>query len=90
MPARFAASGCEVLQPAVLVGASAGVLLHNHPSGDPVFELTGREPSPEDREVTRRIAEATKVIGISLLDHIVFTHTGPYTSIAQTLPHLLR
>jgi len=73
----------EVLQPAILVGANALVLMHNHPSGDPT-------PSPEDREVTRRIAEAAKIIGISLLDHIVFTHSGPYTSIAQTLPDLLR
>jgi DNA repair protein RadC len=38
--------------------------MHNHPSGDP-------SPSREDIEVTKRIAEAGKIIGIELLDHII-------------------
>ncbi len=40
------------------------VLVHNHPSGDP-------SPSEEDLEVTRRVAEAGKMLGIELLDHII-------------------
>ena len=37
---------------------------HNHPSGDP-FE------SPEDREVTKRLAECGKILGIELIDHVI-------------------
>ncbi len=40
------------------------VLVHNHPSGDPT-------PSPEDTEITARAAEAGKIIGVQLLDHII-------------------
>lgn len=45
--------------------AAAIILAHNHPSGD-VF------PSKEDREVTRKIKEAGKILGIQLLDHLIF------------------
>ncbi len=54
----------EVMRPAVRVNASAMIVAHNHPSGDPT-------PSPEDVQVTRRIAEAASVFDIKLLDHIV-------------------
>jgi len=40
------------------------VLVHNHPSGDPT-------PSPEDRSVSRQLAEAGKAVGIRVLDHVV-------------------
>ena len=54
----------EVFKPAVLKSAAAVILLHNHPSGDPT-------PSGEDLEITRRLAEAGKLIGIEVLDHII-------------------
>ncbi len=54
----------EVMRPAVRVNATAMIVAHNHPSGDPT-------PSPEDVQVTRRIAEAASVFDIKLLDHIV-------------------
>ena len=45
--------------------ASAGIILaHNHPSGDPT-------PSPEDINITRRIAQAGKLLDIPLLDHVI-------------------
>ena len=44
--------------------ASAIILLHNHPSGDPT-------PSREDVRITRRVYEAGMLIGIELLDHII-------------------
>ena len=44
--------------------ASAIILLHNHPSGDP-------SPSREDERITRRIYEAGALLGIELLDHII-------------------
>ncbi len=54
----------EVFKPAILANAAAIIMAHNHPSGDP-------EPSPEDISVTKQIAEAGKVLCISVLDHII-------------------
>jgi DNA repair protein RadC len=54
----------EVLRDALVTNASALVLAHNHPSGDP-------EPSADDEAVTRRIADAATLVGIDLLDHLV-------------------
>ncbi|NOY64919.1 MAG: hypothetical protein GXO97_05955, partial [Nitrospirae bacterium] len=42
------------------------ILVHNHPSGKP-------EPSDADIEVTNRIIEASRVVGIDVLDHIIIT-----------------
>lgn len=54
----------QVFRVAVGVGASGVILAHNHPSGDPT-------PSPQDRDVTSRVAQAGRVLGIPLLDHLV-------------------
>ncbi len=54
----------EVFRPAIRDAASAVLLVHNHPSGDPT-------PSLEDRQVTNRLTEAGKLIGIQVLDHII-------------------
>jgi DNA repair protein RadC len=54
----------EVFRVAIAENAAALILVHNHPSGDPV-------PSPEDREVTRQLVVAGQLIGIPVLDHIV-------------------
>ncbi|MCB9681990.1 MAG: DNA repair protein RadC [Alphaproteobacteria bacterium] len=54
----------QIFRPAVRMGAHAVVLAHNHPSGDPT-------PSTQDREVTRRLADAGRVLGIALMDHLV-------------------
>ncbi len=56
----------EVFWTAVHVRAGAIITLHNHPSGDPA-------PSSEDREITKRIQEGGKILGIKLLDHIIVT-----------------
>lgn len=59
----------DILLPAILTGAKAIVMGHNHPSNDPT-------PSPEDIHITRTLAQACKLLGIDLLDHvIVATHT---------------
>lgn len=55
----------EVFKYAVRHSAAAMLVAHNHPSGDPT-------PSREDIDVTRRLMEAGKIIGIEVLDHIVF------------------
>lgn len=54
----------EVMKSAILSNASSIIVGHNHPSGLP-------EPSKEDIEVTRRLAETGKIIGIDVLDHII-------------------
>jgi DNA repair protein RadC len=54
----------EVFRYAVREGASSIIVAHNHPSGDPT-------PSPEDREVTRRLVEVGKSLDIPLADHII-------------------
>jgi DNA repair protein RadC len=54
----------DVFREATLGGAAAIVVFHNHPSGDPT-------PSPEDVELTRRLAAAGVLMGVDLVDHIV-------------------
>jgi DNA repair protein RadC len=59
----------DVLRPALRDAASAIVLVHNHPSGDP-------GPSPEDVEMTRALGAACEVVGVPLLDHVVVARGG--------------
>lgn len=54
----------EVYRDALAHGASAIVIGHNHPSGDP-------EPSHDDRRVTARLASAGETLGVEILDHLV-------------------
>jgi len=65
----------EVFADPIADRASAVILAHNHPSG----QLT---PSPEDRDVTHRLKVAGDVLGIQVLDHVIFTAKGFY-SIAE-------
>ena len=55
----------EVFKRAILQNASSIALMHNHPSGDP-------KPSSEDLQMTNRLEEAGKILGIRILDHIIF------------------
>ncbi len=54
----------EVFKTAVKKSAASIIIVHNHPSGDPT-------PSEEDIEVTRRLIEAGKIMGIEILDHVI-------------------
>ncbi|PKG24284.1 RadC family protein [Niallia nealsonii] len=54
----------EVLKPAILSNSASIIVAHNHPSNDPT-------PSKEDIEVTKRLVEAGKIIGIEVLDHLI-------------------
>lgn len=56
----------------LLMGASAFVLVHNHPSGD-------GEPSADDVAMTRQMKAASKTLTLQLLDHFIVTGSG-YTS----------
>jgi len=68
----------EVFRPAILDGAAAIVLSHNHPSGDPT-------PSPEDLRITRQIVEAGKILDIEVLDHVIVGRgERPFVSLRET------
>jgi DNA repair protein RadC len=62
----------EVFAAAVAERAAAVVLVHNHPSGDP-------SPSPEDREVTRRLRSAGGIVGIPVMDHVIIGSCSFYS-----------
>lgn len=65
----------EVFKSAIKKSAASVILLHNHPSGNP-------EPSAQDIDVTHRLVEAGKILGIQVLDHIVFGD-GIYVSMKE-------
>lgn len=69
----------EVLRPAIMHAASAFILMHNHPSGDP-------SPSTEDLRFTRELAAGAKLLKIQLLDHIIVA--GDKHASFLTLGHL--
>lgn len=62
----------DVLRPALRDAASAILLVHNHPSGDP-------GPSPEDVSMTRALARACDQVGMPLLDHVIIAENGAYS-----------
>jgi DNA repair protein RadC len=65
----------EVFRPLLRMAAAAGVVAHNHPSGDP-------RPSAEDIALTRRLREVGLLVGIPIVDHVVLGG-GSHTSIAE-------
>jgi DNA repair protein RadC len=62
----------ETFRRAVMQGAHSILVAHNHPSGMV-------DPSDEDRKVTTLLLEAGKLLGITLLDHLIFTPTSFYS-----------
>ena len=69
------ADGKIMFQGALLCNAQGMILAHNHPSGN-------LNPSNEDLKLTRRVAEAGKILDINLLDHVIITKDG-YCSLAD-------
>jgi DNA repair protein RadC len=65
----------EVFKEAVDARGASVIVVHNHPSGNP-------EPSQEDLDITRQLAEAGKILGIPLHDHVIVAGTG-YVSLAE-------
>lgn len=59
----------EVFRRAIADNSHAVILWHNHPSGDPT-------PSADDLDLTRRLAEAGRLLGIAVLDHLVVARGG--------------
>ena len=62
----------EVFAPLVRGHAAAVILVHNHPSADVT-------PSPEDIDLTDRLAKAGRLLGIHVLDHLVIGRDGYYS-----------
>jgi DNA repair protein RadC len=56
----------ETYRRAVIAGSAAIIIAHNHPSGEV-------DPSDEDTKVTKAMFEAGSILGINMLDHIIFT-----------------
>lgn len=68
----------EVFADALTDRACAIIVAHNHPSGP-------LEPSPSDLDVTRQLKAAGEVVGISLLDHIIFNRSGYFSLLENGL-----
>ncbi len=62
----------EVFADALSDRASAVIVAHNHPSG-------GLEPSPSDVNITTQLKAAGAIVGIELLDHIIFNRIGYFS-----------
>ncbi|MEM2174326.1 MAG: DNA repair protein RadC [Candidatus Micrarchaeia archaeon] len=62
----------EVFAEVIRQRANSIILVHNHPSGDP-------EPSKDDIEITKRLQEAGKLLGIEILDHIIITKNSYFS-----------
>lgn len=63
-----AVSARDILRIAIAGGASAFVLAHNHPSGDPT-------PSSEDVTMTEKVVEAAQIVGVPCVDHVIVAGT---------------
>lgn len=75
---RAAVEPREILKECLLRGASGFLLFHTHPSGDPT-------PSAEDEVFTTKMAEAARVLGIRLLDHLILAGSGRWVSMRDRL-----
>ena len=61
----------EVFRTACILSASSIIVAHNHPSGDPM-------PSRQDIELTKKLVEAGKIMGIDVLDHVIIGQDSCY------------
>ena len=62
----------EVFRPAILDNAAGVIISHNHPSGT-------LEPSRADIQITQRLKEVAKLVGIELLDHVIISSQGYFS-----------
>ena len=62
----------EVFEPALKYSAAQIIAAHNHPSGDP-------KPSEDDLEVTKRLTEAGKMMGIEVMDHVIVSKNSYFS-----------
>ena len=60
----------EVFKPAIVLSAYSFIMVHNHPSGDP-------SPSEADMRLTRRLVEASRILQVHLVDHVIIGAPAP-------------
>lgn len=72
----------EVFKAALLSNSHALVVCHNHPSGAKIY------PSSEDLTTTRQLIEAGRLVGVSLLDHLIVSPSYSIYSIRENHPEL--
>jgi DNA repair protein RadC len=65
-------SPCDAFRPLVREAATGAIFVHNHPSGAP-------DPSTEDAELTDRLIEAGRLLGIRVLDHVIVGTEGYFS-----------
>jgi len=68
----------EAYRAALLDSAAAVAFVHNHPSGCP-------EPSRDDREITARLVEAGRLLGVRVLDHVILGSQGHFSFVEEGL-----
>jgi DNA repair protein RadC len=68
----------EVFRPAMQAAAAAIAFVHNHPSGNP-------QPSRDDREITARLLEVGKLLGIRVLDHVIIGENSYFSFVEEGL-----
>lgn len=73
-------SPAMVFRGALVAGAAAILVAHNHPSGDP-------SPSPEDYALTQTLVECGRTLGVGVLDHVVVGDQS-YVSVREKYPSL--
>ena len=66
----------EIFRNAILQGASSIIMVHNHPSGD-------CKPSIADEKLTLRVNQASEIIGIKLMDHLIICEKDFYSFAAH-------
>ena len=62
----------EMMRPLIATPCARFIMIHNHPSGDP-------KPSPEDKEVTKRMRNVGGMMGIPLVDHVIIAKKSYYS-----------
>jgi len=62
----------EVFEPALKHSAAQIIAAHNHPSGDP-------KPSDDDLDLTKRLTEAGKMMGIEIMDHVIVSKNSYFS-----------
>ncbi len=67
---EFLAHPREIFKPVITHSAYSFIMVHNHPSGDP-------SPSEADLRLTRRISEASRVLQLNLIDHVIIGSPAP-------------
>lgn len=65
-----------IMQRALLVNSNNIIMAHNHPSGNP-------KPSNADKELTKRVSQAARLLDMRLVDHLIFTPQFKYYSFAH-------